>query len=348
MASVLYRNGPPSLARSLHTALAVGATLGRVPFTLAEHVYVRARRIDQRPLQPPIFIIGHWRSGTTHLYNILSKSPQFGYVSPVAAGLPWDFLILGRLLHPILTRLMPKHRYIDAVPVNPDSPQEDESALACMQAVSFFHGLYFSRQLSENMREGVFYDGCDEAQVRRREQRWMYFLHKVAWLQNGRRLLIKNPGYTARVAEIRRLFPEAKFVHIHRNPLEVFQSMQRLYARLLEQFSLQDSSADDVDELILQMYERMMSRLIEDSRDVPADHFVDVDYKQLDESPLETVEQVFRTLKLEGWEESKPRFEAYLASVRSYKKTHYDMPNDIVQKVRERWGPIMARWGYRC
>ena len=49
----------------------------------------------------------------------------------------------------------------------------------------------------------------------------------------GQRLLIKNPVYTARVGLLRVLFPNAKFVHIYRNPYIVFQSMKNFYHTLL-------------------------------------------------------------------------------------------------------------------
>ena len=65
----------------------------------------------------PVFIVGYWRSGTTHLHNVLSQAPQFGYVSPLAAGLPWDVLGIVRALRPLLERVLPSDRYVDNVQV---------------------------------------------------------------------------------------------------------------------------------------------------------------------------------------------------------------------------------------
>ncbi len=39
-----------------------------------------------------------------------------------------------------------------------------------------------------------------------------------------KRLVIKSPVHTARVALLLKLFPDAQFIYIHRNPYEVFQS----------------------------------------------------------------------------------------------------------------------------
>jgi len=46
----------------------------------------RLRQMDAPP--PPLFIIGHWRSGTTLMHTLLSKDPRFGYVSTFHSVFP--------------------------------------------------------------------------------------------------------------------------------------------------------------------------------------------------------------------------------------------------------------------
>jgi hypothetical protein len=59
---------------------------------------------------PPIFIIGHWRSGTTHLHNLMSQDPALGWVSMYQAVVP-DFSLAGQSwLKPLLTRIVPADR----------------------------------------------------------------------------------------------------------------------------------------------------------------------------------------------------------------------------------------------
>ncbi|MEO0949430.1 MAG: sulfotransferase, partial [Cyanobacteria bacterium J06641_5] len=141
---IAKRNGGVAPECLPQLALAAGATILRWPFTAYERGLVARSPLPENT-PPPIFIVGHWRSGTTFLYNLLSRSPQFAYVSPLATGLPWDFLTLARLVKPILEKALPKERFIDNVRVNPDSPQEDEIGLASMQVLSFYHGLYFPK-----------------------------------------------------------------------------------------------------------------------------------------------------------------------------------------------------------
>ena len=37
--------------------------------------------------EAPLFIIGHWRSGTTHLQNLMNCDPQFGRVTLLQAAM---------------------------------------------------------------------------------------------------------------------------------------------------------------------------------------------------------------------------------------------------------------------
>jgi hypothetical protein len=108
-----------------------------------------------------------------------------------------------------------------------------------MQRLSFYHGIYFPRRLEERFQQGVFFDGCGVDAIARWRRRHVMFLEKLALLQPGRRLLIKNPVYSARIALLREIWPEAQFIHIYRNPFRVFASTRSFYAKLLGEFALQ-------------------------------------------------------------------------------------------------------------
>jgi len=321
------------------------AALARAPISALERALMDPRLPDAADLPPPVFILGHWRSGTTHLYNVMSLG-GFGYVPPVATGLPWDLFGIARLLRPLLERQLPESRYIDAIPVTPTSPQEDEIAIANMSPLSFYHGLYFPRAFDRLIERGVFFEGCTEEDIAGWEARFLYFLRKLAHLQ-GRPLLIKNPVYTARPARLARLFPGAKFIHIHRNPFDVFLSMRNFHARLLDALALQDVPVDlDIDATILRVYERMMTRFDAETRGWAAPDFVELGYDDLDRAPMEALATIYRTLDLPGFDRAAPTFAAYLDSVRSYRKNAFRGDAAAVEKVLAHWKPWIERHGY--
>ena len=346
LADLLWSSRGIAPARLPQATIAVLAGIGRWPFTTWERFHVARRLRRAPPMAPPIFIIGHWRSGTTHMYNVLSKA-DFGYVPPLATGLPWDLFGLARIFRPMLERALPEHRFIDNVPVHPDSPQEDEIALANMIPLSFYHAIYFPRRFDHYFDAGLFFDGCSDKEIDDWKRRFVYFLNKMALHQGGRPLLIKNPVYTARVAMIRELFPDAKFILMTRNPYEVFASTRNFYVKLFAALALQRHDAVPIDDVILRTYTRMMDALLRDTADLPAEALVEVRYEALDRDPLGEVARVYETLGLPGFDAARPAFERYLTTTRSYQKNAYRHADADLATVDRHWSRFIERWDYQ-
>lgn len=343
--SVVARAGLPE--KPLSAAAIAAAALTRWPFSTVERFVMEDRLPAFAELEAPLFILGHWRSGTTHLYNVMTKSGEWAFVPPVATGLPWDLFGLAQAFRPILEKALPEHRYIDKIPVTPDSPQEDEIAIANMTDLSFYHGIYFPRAFAEFLNRGIFFEGCAEREIAQWRERFTYLLRKLSKLHNEKTLLIKNPVYTARLAMLRRIFPQAKFVHLRRNPYEVFVSMRNFYEKLLGEFALQAYAHVDIDATIFEVYERMMDAFERDSAGLSAPHFIDLAYEDLDRDAEGTLRKLYETLDLAGFPEAKPKFAAYLASVRRFEKNRFSCPEETAEKVEKRLGRFAERWGYR-
>lgn len=323
-----------------------GSALGRLPFSLLERGYVRLNQSKVKDMPAPIFILGHWRSGTTHLYNVLSKAGTFGYVSPFATALPWDFMFLGRMLEPLLTKQLPEHRYIDRVAVDPDSPQEDEIALANMTDLSYYHALYFPKDFEHTFNRGVFFDNTSPQEIARWTQHLRYLYTKLSLAQPGQQLLIKNPAYTARPALLRQIWPDAKFIHIHRNPLKVFMSMRNFYHALFSEFALQDWSHVDIDAIIFATYTRMMEALQKETADLPSDQFIELRFDEFQTDTMSTIRRIYDRLGLPGYEQAQPAFTRYIDSVSNYRKNTFTASDDIRKKVAAHWGRFVHHWGY--
>ena len=336
--------GVPS-ARLPMLALLLISTGLRWPLSLAEQA-VQARKLGRaRGRIQPIFIVGHWRSGTTHLYNTLSQG-DFGYVTPLAAGLPWDQAGLAAGLKPLLERMLPKRRFIDNIPVTPQSPQEDEVPLANMTTLSLYHALYFPRRFEATFRRAVFFDGAEPAEIEAWQETLDYFLRKV-WIQQGRKqLLIKNPAYTGRIDRLKALYPGAKFIHAVRNPFEVFVSMRNFYAKLLPQFALADYNHIDIEDFILETHTRMMRDYRTASAEIPAGDLVEVRFDALESDPMGAMQHVYETLNLPGFAETEPRFAAYLKSVDGYRKNRFALDAGTIERVSEACAETIAHWNF--
>ncbi|KAA0585820.1 sulfotransferase (plasmid) [Azospirillum oryzae] len=347
LATVLRDGGGVGLLHLHRVATALGAAAIRAPLDLLEQRRVkRLARQGRTAGPPPLFILGHWRSGTTHLLNLLAQDPRFAAPDPLAVGLPWGFLGLSSFWRSRLEEWLPPDRIIDAMPVDPTSPQEDELALALMQPLSYYHGIFFPKHLRRAFRRGVLFEDCRPEAVDLWRRRMALYLTKMQINYGGRRLLIKNPAHTPKLAELLALRPDAVFVHIHRDPYEVFSSTRRMLLTLLREFSLQSYDPRAVDGLVLDLYPAMMARFDRDRALLPPGRLVEIRYDRFVADPLETLGEVYDGLALGPFEPVRPRVERYLADVRDYRRARHDLEDPARSAVRRRWAFAFDRWGY--
>ncbi|PSN15446.1 sulfotransferase [filamentous cyanobacterium CCT1] len=337
-------NGPPALNRCPQAALALAVSLARWPFSTAERAAFALA--PQPPMPDPIFIVGYWRSGTTHLHNLLAQSPAFGYITPLATGMPWDILGIVRSLEPLLEQVLPQDRYVDNVTVTPTSPQEDSIPLATMGATSYYHGMYFPKHFETHFRRDVF--GAEsEADIERWKRLHRHLLQKVSVHQGHRPLLIKNPVYTGYIRHLRSLWPRAKFIHIYRNPYRVFVSARHYFTRLLPELALQDYGDLPIESLVLESYPFLLDALKNDTSDLLPNQFTELSFEALQSDPLGELKALFEQLELPGFEAAHPYFEAYLADLKDYQQNQYSLGDKTIRAVEDHWQPYIQRWGYR-
>lgn len=340
---LVARSGPPSPRGALPLAVAVASSLARLPFTLAEAAWTAVE--PEAPVNP-VFIVGFPRSGTTHLHNLMAASRQFATVPPVLAGLPWEARGLGAVLRPLINPYLPRTRLIDAVSLAPDSPTEDEVALANMCGLSYFHAVYFPRSFQRDFLRGFLFDGAgpDLVAVRARAlARYVGSMSRRDRLQ--RPLLLKNPAYTAQVGWLRRLYPEARIIHIHRDPKAVFASNDRALRIALRELSLQSAARAEVPETILSTYPQVMDRLLAESAGLPAHQFAHVEFEALVAEPMETLRNLWARLALPRAEVAFPQIACYLETVASYRVSAPSLAEADRAAVETRWTRHLNRFG---
>lgn len=342
---LLRLNGGVSFKHLPQLLTALGVSVLRSPFSFYESLAYQ-NTLNRTPMSPPVFIVGHWRSGTTHMANLLSRSVEFGFVTPVATGLPNELLTLGKWFKPWLERTIPADRLIDQVKVTSHSPQEDEFGLANMFTVSFLHALYFPRQFESNFEKGVFHQRWSEQELIGWEKTHLNYLRKINRDQQKPRLLIRNPAYTCRIPLLRKIWPGAKFIHIHRNPYRVFPSMRNYFQKLLPVLALQDYSKVNFDRLIISTYKQMMVTVIDDLMELPENEFIEVPYERLEKSPLVVLEEIYQRLGLSGYVEARPLFEQYLDGIRGYTKNQYEQTLIERDLIGREWGKVIEHYGY--
>jgi len=294
----------------------------------------RLRRI-QLP-QDPVVVIGHWRSGTTFLHQLLASDPAWTTARNSLTVAPQVALLLHPLLPPLMRVLMTSVRPIDAVPWSENDPQEDEMGIARLTMDTNMAGMAFPQVYPFHFRRSVLQSTAAF------ERHWLRFT-RLTWLHDGAgrtRLLIKNSAHTARVAMILRHFPKARFVLMRREQEDSIRSLVQVKQKLADLVGLQP--APDVR---IQVEETVVShqqllQAFEASRSlIPDGQLLELDYNELVDMPLNTVKRIYDRFHLTGWEKARGPIEVRITQARHYRAAAVQLPAEAEQRLQELVSP---------
>ncbi|NJM97325.1 MAG: sulfotransferase [Phormidesmis sp. RL_2_1] len=321
-----------------------GMSLLNAPIRLAENLrYGKAIQHTQID-QPPIFILGHWRSGTTYLHRLMVQDPQWGYVSSLQAFLPETFLTMQNLLAANLQKYWPEVRLMDNVSYSPSVPEEEDYSLANVSEFSFYCGWYFPQRMGEIFRQSVLLQNLSESDRQRWQRQYLKILKKATLHAGGKPLVVKNPSNTARIAELLKLFPTAKFVHLYRNPYDVYTSTMRFYKKMLPHYALQTINEAELEDNIFRFYKELMDVFFNTVDLIPPENFVEICYEDLEEGEMACLENIYQSLNLPGFEQAKEKFEVYIAAQATYQKNQYSLDEVTKERVYRHWEDAIVRW----
>lgn len=324
----------------------------RLAFSCAEALRYGAAIRRHKLSDPPVFLIGHWRSGTTHLHNLMSRDPQFAYLSFIDTAMPLD--TLGPLVALAKWRIgaaLPETRGFDKVKLTLTEPQEEEMALGNLQAHGYYGVYHFPQEMAEQRDRALFFEGLSESEQSRFRRAYDYLIRKTAYAKKGRRLLFKNPPSTTRMALILSLFPDAKFIHIVRNPWPVFASTCGKFSRLYSVFAWQsyrDMPPETVPDFVLETYEKVMVRFLADreSLSLPANQLAETSYERITADPMEELRRLYGQLGLTWSAEGEKAITAYKETLRGYDRNVHRIARHHADTIRERWRFAFDTWGY--
>ncbi|MFM7428253.1 MAG: sulfotransferase family protein [Elainella sp.] len=344
---LLIANGgvePAHLPKALAvTCLSLTGSLGRA----IERLAYDSTLAEITLTKPPIFVIGHWRSGTTFLHNLISQDPNLAYASCHQVLAPELFMGSGYITKPLMTRLMPEKRPMDNVLLGLDSPQEEEFALSCMSPYSFYNGWFFPTRMQSHFERYVLFQNVPPTVQESWKATYLKFLKKISLASGHRQLLLKNPTNTARIRLLLELFPDAKFIHIYRNPYVVYSSTRNFYRKFLPLVGFQTLSEAELEENILWIYRQLMQRFFDERSFIPASNLVEVKYEDLEADPIRELARIYDNLNLLNFTEVNPRFASYLNHQTSYRKNQYDLEPDLVRAIYQAWQFTIDQWQYQ-
>ena len=306
------------------------------------------RAIHQRSLEghPPVFILGVWRSGTTHLHYMMARDPQFGFLkNHQAFTFNVSLLSLDRL-NKIFNIFVPGKRPQDDVTLTLDDPAEEEQPFSTMTTRSSIHSFYFPRN-QQYFEKYHLFAGITEQEKESWKKDYLFLLQNIAYYSRKRDLLLKNPHNTGRIRELLELFPEAKFIFLHRDPYTVYRSTRKLYNRMINSQLFQFVSQREIERLILDTNGKILRKYLNERTLIPRDHLVEVGFEELERSPLEILESIYSSLGLAGFDAARTPVMEYLESVKTYRKNSYrPLSVKLVRKINREWDFWFDSFGY--
>ncbi len=318
------------------------------PFRQLERLQYNKKIAQYQLKNPPIFVLGHWRSGTTHLHNLLCQDPQFGYFTTYHSVFP------ELLLHPInrfifrniASRVMPSRRAGDNVVLKADYPQEEEFALGNVYPSSFYYFWFFPKETLSLFDQHILYKNFSPQQINDWQQSYLRQIKKALLNTQKETFISKNPPNTGRVPQLLSLFPNARFVYIHRNPYHVFLSTRRFFSQMMPYLQYHDISPEQRDKQILLIYNKIMHKYEQDKQLIPPNQLVEVRFEQLEKEPLPILQNIYKTLNLTGFNEAKTNFETYINAKKNYKKNKHKVSQQEIDRIRTHWQFFMEKYGY--
>jgi hypothetical protein len=333
----------------LHRLAFVGAL--SMPTTLAgrlEDMRYGRRLANTEIDPPPLFVIGHWRSGTTHLHNLLGRLPGHTYPTVYQVVFPTCFLSTDSTMTRLTGGLMGGTRTYDNVKHGWHEAAEDEIALAKLTGLSPYIAFMFPDDAARYEKYVDFIE-CGTAEREKWKEAFRYFVKKIMLQTNGNQVVVKSCTHTARIRILLEMFPNAQFVHIHRHPYEVFASTMHMRAHTDWEnfFHLPDTDPELVrKQQTLALGQRIFERVVEDRALIPEGNYFEIAYQDLVGHEAEVIEKIYAQFRLPGWDAAKPVLDSYLQGVAGYKRNKLNLDQRTRDDVYEWWNASFQAFGY--
>lgn len=330
-------------ARVLLTAAASGAM---TPLRMWESIRFAKRAESVELHSQPVFIVGHWQSGHSLLHNLLACDPQFATVRLKHAISPASFNVTGGFLRRFVEPRLPQDRGVDSLPGGLDSPQGDDFMLAGLTPLSWYYAYVFPEAAEQVLKRSLFFDQVSDDEITAWQSTYLTALRRVAAEQGTSRILSRNAANSCRIPQLLQMFPEAKFIHVHRHPDEVFSAQRDRWFALTQIWSMQEVPLHRFRHYSLDFYRRMMKKYLEDRELLESGQLAEVRHDDLVHNPVSTAQRVYDELGLGDFEGVKPEFEKHSETRTGSLAGDEDTTEEDRQTVRDRWRFAFDEFGY--
>lgn len=273
----------------------------------------RHPEILEMEIEEPIFVTGLGRTGTTILHELLAQDPSlrsaFGweqrYPSPPPDAATWhEDPRIAHAAADIDLWLQVVPEFLAVHESRSDGPDEDTVG----QQLGFASQVWSATHRAPNFDAWLMGNAAYGMQFHRRLLQHLQFRKPGRWV-------LKAPTHMSCLPDLFAVYPDARVIHTHRDPLKVLASTADMIATLRWQRS-DRVDYDEYAQTICFGFPFLLNMVIDQrtSGVLPADRIGDVLYADLIHDHLGTIASVYDQLGMELSDEAKARMSAYIES----------------------------------
>lgn len=242
--------------------------------------------------QHPLFILGLPRSGTTHLFELMSADPKFCFATRLDVYNPHTFLTLRQLgIDKLLGAVPLKRRAIDNVRTGWLTPEEDVLALSVLGGLGWRLRHVFPRTVHLTPSEVASLGETAAFTTALR-----FFTRKLVHLHR-KPVLLKSPTHIDWIPGILRVFPAARFVVIFRDPVRHYASQHAVSMMRGPRWSSLQCSHENEDAHHLAATESTLNRYFDVNRAlIPRNRLVEIRHEDLAADETATLGRIHEAL----------------------------------------------------
>ena len=309
------------------------------------------RKINQHSIQKhPLFVLGYYRSGTSYLHQCLVQDDRFGYHSNYQMVLPEVMLTTEKTLLPVfesVCRLFKIKDSVHRVPLSFRFPGEEDATMTTyLDSRSSQWGYFLPKMMNEHFQKFVMFDNVDQSEIEGWKKSFVYLLKKISLANQQKQLVLKSPPNTARIKLLLSIFPDAKFIFIHRNPYEVYASNKKFWQVVQRQFALQGTKSVDVNSIILDTYTQIMNRYLEEKDIVPPGQLTELAYDDFIRNPVSSLQNAYAELQLPDFSYCEEKIKTFTGPQKQFIQLKHGLPDDERKLVTEKLETFIRHWNY--
>lgn len=277
-----------------------------------ENAFKTIPEIADQKIKAPIFVTGLPRSGTSALLNLLVAAPdnrgllqwEVQFPDPWPDSKPGQedprYPYLVKALEQTRNSEFAKIHYIDA-----DTPEE------CVLLHAYaFHGVQLGFEIMlEPYRSWLLQQDLEPLYAYQKRQ-----MQILNWRNPGTQWMLKAPAHMWGIDAILKVFPDARFIWCHRDPVAVVPSINSMNKLVMGMYAGDYSHLDsaEIGRAVMEWYAMSLEQGLAQRARLPEELFVDCSQREFVDQPMAVVEKVYRAFALPLSDESRVAMQAHI------------------------------------